>query len=103
MAKPGTDPGAIGAFLTLVVMIAGAIVGIATIHRTWVTQTIRELKDLTDAQARRIDFLEEQAKLVADQVVIVQAKAVALEQDNLSLVRRNRELSEQLERREGTR
>ena len=94
MAVSLTDPGAVGAIFSLLILLAGSIVVIATLRRTWTSQTIAELKDLSQAQAARIDFLETQLKLMTDQVDLVRRKLTEVEQDSLSLLRRNRELEE---------
>lgn len=98
---PWADPGALGATFSLAVLIAGSVVVVATIRRTWMSQTIRELKDLSEVQQRQVEFQEMQLKLMTEQVATVTQKLRDMEQDNASLVRRNRELEERYRRLEG--
>ncbi len=88
------DPGTLGAFLSLLVLVIVALIGVTTWRRTWMTQTITELRSLADAQEKKIDFLEEQLKLMTEQSVVIHRRLREMEADSLSLVRRNRELEE---------
>ena len=88
------DAGFVGVFLTGLVIIAGCAVVLATWRRTWVSQTITELRDLADAQGKRIEFLEGQLDLMNKQVRSAEERFQSITMDNTSLVRRNRELEE---------
>ncbi len=95
-----TDPNTINAVFGILVILAGAAVILATMRRTWISQTISELKNLAEAQAHRIDFLEEQLQLMTDQNSLIKTKFGDMESDQRSLVRRNRELEERQHREE---
>jgi septal ring factor EnvC (AmiA/AmiB activator) len=94
MARPGSDPGLLNALFGLLMVAAGILVSIVTFKRVWMTQTIRELKDLSEAQERRINFLEDQLKVMAEQQLMIEKRSRDTEADNRNLVRRNRELDD---------
>src|SRR5437867_13279266 len=92
------DWSALNAAISILTVLVGSIVAVATLrkvqHQT-LTQALVELKALSEAQQQRLVGFQQQIAALQQELDLGTARIQQLQQDNLMLVRHNRQLEEQ--------